>query len=159
MSLRNNTAQGGVTSLDRLNGNVTLEAGSGITIVDNATTNSIRLTTISQAANLDTVLQNGDRSARTINLLTNVADTFPTLSLHDSISLGNSKTAPDVTIAYTDETPSGLKMTSGKIFRSDIIGASAASMIQSKSGITIDPGMQLKTDYIDSATPGGRLQV
>ena len=120
MSLRNNTAQGGVSSLDSLKGNVTLEAGAGMTIVDNATTNSIRLSTISQAANLDTVLQNGDRSARTINLLTNVSDTFPTLSLHDSISLGNSKTAPDVTIAYTDETPSGLKMTSGKIFRSDI---------------------------------------
>ena len=53
------------------------------------------------------------------------------------------------------------KMADGRLlnFSLDIIGASAASMIQSKSGITIDPGMQLKTDYIDSATPGGRLQV
>ena len=159
MSLRNNTAQGGVSSLDRLNGNITLEPGPGMTIIDNATTNSIRLTTITQAANLDTVLQNGDRTARTINLLTNVADTFPTLSLHDNISIGNSKTAPDVSISYTDETPSGLKMTSGKIFRSDIIGAAAASSIQSKSGITIDPGMTLKTDYIDTSTTGGKLQV
>ena len=159
MSLRNNTAQGGVSSLDRLNGNITLEPGPGMTIIDNATTNSIRLSTITQAANLDTVLQNGDRTARTINLLTNVADTFPTLSLHDNISIGNSKTAPDVSISYTDETPSGLKMTSGKIFRSDIIGAAAASSIQSKSGITIDPGMTLKTDYIDASTTGGKLQV
>ena len=159
MSLRNNTAQGGVSSLDRLNGNITLEPGPGMSIIDNATTNSIRLTTTSQAANLDTVLQNGDRSARTINLLTNVTDTFPTLSLHDNISLGNSKTAPDVSISYTDETPSGLKMTSGKIFRSDIIGAAVSSSIQSKSGITIDPGMQLKTDYIDASTTGGKLQL
>ena len=159
MSLRNDTAQGGVSSLDRLKGNVTLEPGPGMSIIDNATTNSIRLTTISQAANLDTVLQNGDRSARTINLLTNVTDTFPTLSLHDNISVGNSKTAPDVSISYTDETPSGLKMTSGKIFRSDIIGAAVASSIQSKSGITIDPGMQLKTDYIDTSTTGGKLQL
>ena len=159
MSLRNNTAQGGVSSLDRLNGNITLEPGPGMTIIDNATTNSIRLTTTTQAANLDTVLQNGDRTARTINLLTNVTDTFPTLSLHDNISIGNSKTAPDVSISYTDETPSGLKMTSGKIFRSDIIGAAAASSIQSKSGITIDPGMSLKTDYIDTSTTGGKLQL
>ena len=159
MSLRNDTAQGGVSSLDRLKGNVTLEPGSGMTIIDNATTNSIRLSTTSQSVNLDTVLQNGDRSARTINLLTNVADTFPTLSLHDNISLGNSKTIPDVSISYTDETPSGLKITSGKIFRSDIIGATVASSIQSKSGITIDPGMQLKTDYIDASTTGGKLQL
>ena len=159
MSLRNDTAQGGVSSLDRLKGNVTLEPGPGMTIIDNATTNSIRLSTTSQAVNLDTVLQNGDRSARTINLLTNVSDTFPTLSLHDNISLGNSKTIPDVSISYTDETPSGLKMTSGKIFRSDIIGAAVASSIQSKSGITIDPGMQLKTDYIDASTTGGKLQL
>ena len=159
MSLRNNTAQGGVSSLDRLNGNITLEPGPGMTIIDNATTNSIRLSTTSQSVNLDTVLQNGDRSARTINLLTNVSDSFPTLSLHDNISLGNSKTTPDVSISYTDETPSGLKMTSGKIFRSDIIGAAVASSIQSKSGITIDPGMQLKTDYIDASTTGGKLQL
>ncbi|KAL5497170.1 hypothetical protein EMCRGX_G013595 [Ephydatia muelleri] len=159
MSLRNDTAQGGVSSLDRLKGNVTLEPGPGMTIIDNATTNSIRLSTTSQSVNLDTVLQNGDRSARTINLLTNVADTFPTLSLHDNISLGNSKTIPDVSISYTDETPSGLKMTSGNIFRSDIIGAAVASSIQSKSGITIDPGMQLKTDYIDASTTGGKLQL
>ena len=159
MSLRNNTAQGGVSSLDRLNGNITLEPGPGMTIIDNATTNSIRLSTTSQSVNLDTVLQNGDRSARTINLLTNVADTFPTLSLHDNISLGNSKITPDVSISYTDEKPSGLKMTRGKIFRSDIIGAAVASSIQSKSGISIDPGMQLKTDYIDAATTGGKLQL
>ena len=50
-------------------------------------------------------------------------------------------------------------MTSGKIFRSDIIGAAVASSIQSKSGITIDPGMQLKTDYIDASTTGGKLQL
>ena len=63
MSLRNNTGQGVVTTLDKLNGNTLLEQGPGMTIVDNPTTNSIRLSTLSQAANLDTVLQNGDSSA------------------------------------------------------------------------------------------------
>ena len=71
MSLRNNTGQGVVTTLDKLNGNITLEQGSGMTIIDNPTTNSIRLETVSQAVNLDTVLQNGNSSARTVNLLTN----------------------------------------------------------------------------------------
>ena len=65
MSLRNNTGQGVVTTLDNLNGSILLEEGPGMTIVDNSTTNSIRLSTLSQAANLDTVLQNGDSSART----------------------------------------------------------------------------------------------
>ena len=63
MSLRSNTGQGVVTTLDKLNGNILLEQGPGMTIVDNPTTNSIRLSTLSQAANLDTVLQNGDSSA------------------------------------------------------------------------------------------------
>ena len=159
MSLRNNTGQGVVTTLDKLNGNILLEQGPGMTIVDNPTTNSIRLSTLSQAANLDTVLQNGDSSARTINLLTNVTDTVPTVTLHDKVTFGNSKRMPDVSIAYTDETPAGLKLTNGAIFRSDVIGASISPMIQSKSGITIDPGMTLKTDYIAPSTTGGKVNI
>ena len=159
MSLRNNTGQGIVTTLDKLNGNILLEQGPGMTIVDNPTTNSIRLSTLSQAANLDTVLQNGDSSARTINLLTNVTDTVPTVTLHDKVTFGNSKRMPDVSIAYTDETPAGLKLTNGAIFRSDVIGASISPMIQSKSGITIDPGMTLKTDYIAPSTTGGKVNI
>ena len=156
MSSRNNT---GLTTLDNLNGNILLEEGPGMTIVDNPTTNSIRLSTLSQAANLDTVLQNGDSSARTINLLTNVTDTVPTVTLHDKVTFGNSKRMPDVSIAYTDETPSGLKLTNGAIFRSDVIGASISPMIQSKSGITLDPGLTLKTDYIASSTTGGKVNI
>ena len=159
MSLRNNTGQGVVTTLDKLNGNILLEQGPGMTIIDNPTTNSIRLQTTSQAVNLDTVLQNGDSSARTINLLTNVTDTVPTVTLHDKVTFGNSKRMPDVSIAYTDETPAGLKLTNGAIFRSDVIGASISPMIQSKSGITIDPGMTLKTDYIAPSTTGGKVNI
>ena len=74
-------------------------------------------------------------------MLSNVTDSVPTVTLHNKVTFGNSKRMPDVSIAYTDETPAGLKLTNGAISRSDVIGASISPMIQSKSGITIDPGM------------------
>ena len=32
-------------------------------------------------------------------------------------------------------------------------------MIQAKSGISLDPGLTFKTDYIDSPTTGGKVNV
>lgn len=159
MSLKNNDAQGGVSSIDNLSGSIELIQGPGIEIIDNASTNTIQFATVSQASTLDNILFNGNRSARTIELLKNVTDLVPTLTLHDSISLGNSTQVPDVNLSYTNETPSGLKLNAGKILRSDIVGATAASAIQSKSGISLDSGLTLKTDNITSSTSNAAVHI
>ena len=159
MSLKNNSAQGGVSSVDNLSGSIELIQGPGMMIVDNASTNTIQFSTITQASTLDTVLFNGNQSARTVELLKNPTDLVPTLTLHDSISLGNSTQIPDVNLSYTNETPSGIKLNAGKILRSDIIGATAAPAIQSKSGISLDPGLTLKSDNIAPSTSGSAVHI
>ena len=159
MSLRNTGGLGGVSTLDNLNGNVQLVQGPGMIITDNPATNSIKFSTASQAVTLDGVLQNGNSTTRSINLLTNATDTYPAVALHNTIDFGNSSASPDVSLMYSNESPSGLKVSPGKIFRADTVGASIASAIQSKSGINLDPGLTLKTDYIDSATIGGKVNI
>ena len=79
--------------------------------------------------------------------------------LHDTIDFGNSTQLPDVSLLYSNENPSGVKLTAGKILHSDIIGATAASAIQSKSGITLDPGFTLKSDYVAPSTTDGAVHV
>ena len=159
MSLKNNNAQGGVSSVDNLSGSIELLQGPGMIIVDNANTNTIQFSTITKASTLDNVLFNGNQSARTVELLKNPTDLVPTLTLHDSIGLGNSTQMPDVNLSYTNETPSGIKVNAGKILRSDIIGATAASAIQSKSGISLDPGLTLKSDNIAPSTSGSAVHI
>ena len=68
--------------------------------------------------------------------------------LHDTIDFGNSAQLPDVSLSDSNENSSDVKLTAGKILRSDFVGATAASAIQSKSGITLDPGFTLKSDYV-----------
>ena len=159
MSLRNTGGLGGVATLDNLDGNIQLVQGPGMIITDSPATNSIKFSTTSQAVTLDVVLQNGNSTTRSINLLTNATDPYPAVALHNTIDFGNSSASPDVSLMYSNETPSGLKVSPGKIFRADTVGASIASAIQSKSGINLDPGLTLKTDYIDSATVGGKVNI
>ena len=165
-----NKREDGVSTLDKMDGDIQLVAGSGMTIRDDPLAKPSRTITLansSAALTLDDVLANGSTTTRSASFLASAGAANPSLTLR-----GGSGGSNNGRIVFSDGTTSSATLTYGApgsigvspALRVDSVGAMAGTAVNFTSPISLAPGQSInvdtfRTDLLTSRTDGANLTI
>ena len=169
-----NRREDGVLTLDKMDGDIQLVAGPGMTIKDDPLarpSRTITLTNSSAALTLDDVLANGSTTTRSASFLAGAGAANPSPTLRGSTGSGSAATS-NGQIIFSDGTTASATLTyvaPGAIgvmpaLKVDSVGAMAGTAVNFTSPISLDPGQSInvdtfRTDLLTSRTAGANLTI